>query len=85
MPRKFILISNIVKFLRADLAFFRQNIDKGEPTDTIRALRFNIGLQTEDIRKTLGSNCSEAYVKKWKVSVVRDYRVFKIKILSSKL
>ena len=43
MPRKFILISNIVKFLRADLAFFRQNIDKGEPTDTVRALCFNVG------------------------------------------
>ena len=85
MPRKFLFISNIVKFLRVDLALFRQNIDKGEPTDTVRALRFNIGLQTEDIRKTLGPNCSEDDVRKWKVSVVRDYRVFKIKILSRKL
>ena len=73
MPRKFLFISNIVKFLRVDLALFRQNIDKGEPTDTVRALRFNISLQTEDIRKTLGPNCSENYVKKWKVGVARDY------------
>ena len=61
MPRKFSLNLTLLN-LHVDLSSFRQNFDKGEPTDSIRSLPFNIRVQTEDIRRTLGPNYSDDYV-----------------------
>ena len=68
MPRKFNFDLTLLN-LHVDLSSCRKNVDKGEPTDSIRSLRFNIRVQTEDIRRTLGPGYSEDYVQRWKVHV----------------
>ena len=70
MPRKFSFDLTLLN-LRVDLSSSRQNVDNGEPTDPIRSLRFNICVQTENIRRTLGQNYSDDYVQRWKVSAFR--------------
>ena len=70
MPRKFNFDLTLLN-LHVDLSSCRKNVDKGEPTDSIRSMRFNIRVQTENIRRTLGQNYSDDYVRRWKVSAFR--------------
>ena len=70
MPRKFSFDLTLLN-LCVDLSSFRQNVDNGEPTDSIHSLRFNICIQAENIWRTLGQNYSDDYVWRWKVSAFR--------------
>ena len=79
MPCKFLFTFSFHNLLHIDLLTWRQNINKGGPPTIKCVYCFWLGLQTADICKSLGSNCTENFVKQWKVSVFTFLKNFKLR------
>jgi hypothetical protein len=82
MPREFY---STVKLIGYNLMDCRNrqgkaNISNGEPIATIHMMCIWTVLQKEYLRKSLGHNCTQAFVKQWKVSAHRHISEPKMRV-----